>query len=82
MIRYTLRCDCGHEFDEWFDNMNAYDRGKSDGTLNCPSCGGHQVSKAIMAPRVAKTRAAAPPPPCGAAACGCQPTACPMMGAA
>ncbi len=79
MIVYSLRCTCDHEFDEWFDNMADYERRKADGTLACPSCGGHQVSKAIMAPRVGKTADSRPAPPCGAPSCG-NPGGCPMMG--
>ncbi len=78
MILYSLRCTCDHEFDEWFDNMADYDRRKADGTLACPACGGHQVAKAIMAPRVGKT-ADTPAAPCGAPSCG-NPGGCPMMG--
>jgi len=78
MILYSLRCDCGHEFDQWFDNMADYDSRKGDGGLTCPSCGGHQVAKAMMAPRVAKSKAASPPP-CGAPSCSSG-GMCPMMG--
>lgn len=78
MILYSLRCDCGHEFDQWFDNMADYDIGKQDGRLACPSCGGKQVSKAIMAPRVGKSKPAAAPPPCGAPSCSGG-GGCPMM---
>ncbi|MBI1206477.1 MAG: DUF1178 family protein [Azospirillum sp.] len=67
MIRYALRCDHGHEFEEWFANMADYDDRKSE--LTCPDCGSGTVEKAIMAPNVGKARAAAPPPPCGAPAC-------------
>ncbi|WP_029007224.1 DUF1178 family protein [Azospirillum halopraeferens] len=76
MILYALRCDCGHEFDEWFDNMADYDARK--GAIACPSCGGTKVEKAIMAPSVGKARAAAaaPPPACNPA--GCSNAGCPM----
>lgn len=75
MILYALRCSCGHEFDQWFENMADYDaqRGAS---LACPSCGGHEVSKAIMAPRVGKAQPAAPAHPCNPM--GCSNGACPM----
>ncbi|MEI6986685.1 MAG: DUF1178 family protein [Rhodospirillaceae bacterium] len=76
MINYSLRCDCGHEFDQWFDNMADYDARKVDDALVCPSCGGRQVVKAIMAPRVGKSQPTAPTP-CGAASCGNG--MCPMM---
>jgi len=71
MIVYALRCACEHEFDQWFDNMADYDAKKAAG-IACPSCGGTQVAKAIMAPRVgkAKTAAPAPVPACGPGGCG------------
>ncbi|XKH37157.1 DUF1178 family protein [Azospirillum doebereinerae] len=64
MIVYALRCACEHEFDQWFDNMADYDAKKAAG-IACPSCGGTQVAKAIMAPRVGKAKAAAPRPDAG-----------------
>ncbi len=76
MILYALRCDCGHEFDQWFENMADYDARKGK-DLACPACGGTKVSKAIMAPRVAKSKAAAPAPACQPS--GCANGACPMM---
>jgi len=79
MIKYALACSCGHEFEEWFDNMADYDAKKGT-RLTCPSCGGLSVSKAIMAPRVGKSQAAAPalPPACGPGGCGGG-GGCPMM---
>lgn len=53
MIRYRLVCTCDHEFDEWFDSMGDYDTRKATGSLACPSCGGTNVSKGIMAPLLA-----------------------------
>ena len=70
MIVYALRCSCGHEFDQWFENMADYDARKASG-LACPSCGGAEVAKAIMAPRVGKAPAApSPQPACNPAGCG------------
>lgn len=76
MILYALRCECGHEFDQWFENMADYDAKKGSG-LNCPSCGGANVSKAIMAPRVGKTQAA-PAPMHACNPVGCGNSMCPM----
>ncbi|AWK88818.1 DUF1178 family protein [Azospirillum thermophilum] len=76
MIVYALHCACGHEFDQWFDNMADYDARKAEG-LTCPSCGGTEVSKAIMAPRVGKAKAEpAPMHPCNPG--GCANSLCPM----
>ncbi len=72
MIRYTLRCSHDHHFEEWFSNSGEYDSKKDAGELKCPECGDTAVTKAIMAPNVAKT--AAPTPACmpggGGGGCG------------
>ena len=72
MIRYTLRCAHDHHFEEWFSNSGEYDTKKEAGELTCPECGDKAVTKAIMAPNVAK-QAAAPAPACvtgGPGGCG------------
>lgn len=77
MIVYALHCACGHDFDQWFDNMADYDAKKTAG-IPCPSCGGTEVAKAIMAPRVGKSKPA-PAPACPASG-GCGGGGgCPMM---
>ncbi|TVQ37230.1 MAG: DUF1178 family protein [Geminicoccaceae bacterium] len=53
MIRYALVCgDCDHRFDAWFSNAAAYDTQAAKGLIDCPSCSGHRVTKAIMAPAI------------------------------
>jgi hypothetical protein len=70
MILYSLRCVHDHEFDEWFSNSGDYDTRKEAGALICPECGSHDVAKAIMSPRVAKSAPAAPHcPPQGCGQC-------------
>ncbi len=54
MIRYALRCACGHGFDAWFANAAAYDDQATRGLVDCPACGGHAVDKAPMAPAIAR----------------------------
>lgn len=54
MIRYDLNCDAGHAFDAWFPGSDAYDEQAARGLVTCPHCGTPKVSKAIMAPSVAK----------------------------
>ncbi len=72
MILYTLQCSHGHQFEEWFSNSADYDDKKQAGGLTCPECGDTQVTKAIMAPRVAKPAAApACPAPQGGGCGGC-----------
>jgi len=54
MIRYTLVCDRGHEFESWFASSAAYDKQVKRGLVACPACGATKVEKAIMAPRLAR----------------------------
>ena len=55
MIRYTLKCDDGHEFESWFPSSASYDTQRGRGLITCPSCNSAQVEKAVMAPSVART---------------------------
>jgi hypothetical protein len=52
MIRYTLACDKGHNFESWFPDSAAYDKQAKRGIVTCPHCGSAKVEKAIMAPRL------------------------------
>jgi hypothetical protein len=73
MIRYSVQCRHGHIFDEWFDNSADYDVKAAEAKISCPACGDNHITKAIMAPSVAKG-AAAPAPSCpmgGCAGGGC-----------
>jgi len=54
MIRYSLACERGHEFESWFANSSAYDKQAKRGLVACPMCGSTKVEKAIMAPRLAR----------------------------
>lgn len=63
MIRFTLVCSAGHEFEGWFKSNEAFDQQRAAGSLSCPICGGTSVDKAIMAPAVARSGAGDRPPP-------------------
>jgi hypothetical protein len=54
MIRYSLSCSNGHEFESWFPSASGYDDLCTKGLVACPECGSAQVEKALMAPRVAQ----------------------------
>ena len=54
MIRYSLRCERGHDFESWFQNSSAYDSQHKRGLVSCPMCESTKVEKAIMAPRIAR----------------------------
>jgi hypothetical protein len=64
MIKYALQCDAAHEFEGWFGSSADYDDQAQRGLVACPVCGSSGVSKQIMAPAVAGTKAqrAAPLP--------------------
>ena len=70
MIHYQLRCDKGHEFDGWFRDSAAFDAQAGRGLIACPACGAANVTRAMMAPAVAKrapepaqTAVSSPPEP-------------------
>ncbi len=52
MIRYSLVCEAGHEFETWFPSGSAYEEQRERGFLSCPVCDSKDVRKAIMAPSV------------------------------
>src|ERR1700761_8249280 len=52
MIRYTLSCERGHEFESWFANSGAYDKQAKRGLVTCPACGSAKIEKTIMAPKL------------------------------
>jgi hypothetical protein len=52
MIRYALRCAENHSFDSWFQSAAAFDALAAKGLVSCAVCGGTDVTKALMAPRV------------------------------
>ena len=54
MIRYRLNCKKGHQFEGWFASSTAFDRQAKRGDVTCPRCGTSKVSKALMAPSIAK----------------------------
>jgi hypothetical protein len=62
MIRYALRCHQGHQFDSWFQSADAYEALAEKGLVSCAICGGTEVSKALMAPRVSGSDEAETPP--------------------
>jgi len=54
MIHYQLRCANGHDFDGWFRDSAAFDTQAKAGFVECPSCGGTEVAKRLMAPAIPK----------------------------
>jgi hypothetical protein len=56
MIHYELQCADDHRFDGWFRDSAAFESQQSRGLLECPSCGGTSVMRALMAPAVPRKR--------------------------
>ncbi|MDE1915597.1 MAG: DUF1178 family protein [Sphingomonadales bacterium] len=55
MIVYDLICeDDGHGFEGWFGSSQDFDQQQARGLVTCPHCGGAQVVKAVMAPRLTR----------------------------
>ncbi len=67
MIAFDLVCTpAGHRFEGWFASSAEYDRQLGADLLCCPLCGTAAVTKAVMAPNIARkgnqTTIAAPAP--------------------
>ena len=60
MILFTLRCAQGHEFEGWFRNGDGFDVQQKAGEVACPVCGDTSVEKAVMAPRLGRSRDSLP----------------------
>ncbi|TCQ74590.1 hypothetical protein EDF68_11511 [Ochrobactrum sp. BH3] len=56
MIRFSLHCDHGHEFEGWFRDNADFDRQAERKLVSCPSCGSLEVQKSLMAPAVSTSR--------------------------
>lgn len=61
MIHYQLRCQAEHAFDGWFRDSAAFDTQATAGLLSCPVCGAVKVTRALMAPALARRQASAQP---------------------
>jgi hypothetical protein len=53
MIKFSLVCSGGHEFESWFQNGAAFDAQAKASLVSCPICHVTQVTKAIMSPAIA-----------------------------
>jgi len=58
MIKFELRCTADHTFEGWFRNGATFDAQAAAHEISCPVCGSTDVSKALMAPRIAKGKPA------------------------
>ncbi|MBF9034770.1 DUF1178 family protein [Rhodobacterales bacterium HKCCE2091] len=62
MIRYSLTCADGHDFESWFRSGADFDALADQGHLVCSICGSTEVKKSVMAPRIG-SRSAEPEAP-------------------
>ena len=64
MIKYSLKCVNGDQFEAWFANSSVYDRQAAARQIVCPQCGSDEVEKALMAPNIvsSSSKEAAPLP--------------------
>ena len=52
MIKYTLNCNNGHQFDSWFSDSESFEKLKTKGHLECAICSSKKIKKSLMAPRI------------------------------
>lgn len=62
MIRFSLTCINGHDFESWFQTGAAFEKLREAQMVSCSQCGATKVEKSLMAPAVAKGTAPAPKP--------------------
>ena len=55
MIKYSLICTNGHEFESWFPSGQHFDQQSDRGLVTCPICQSAKVNKAVMAPHIVRT---------------------------
>ena len=54
MIVFDLKCELGHVFEAWFTTTKTFENQTTRGVVECPACGSSNVTKAVMAPNIAK----------------------------
>lgn len=57
MIRYALTCAAGHDFESWFRSAADFDALRAGQQVTCSLCGTTEVQKALMAPKLSRTKA-------------------------
>jgi hypothetical protein len=55
MILFQLACANDHRFEAWFRDSASFDQQIAAGDIGCPFCADAHVSKAPMAPHIAKS---------------------------
>ena len=60
MILFALRCANDHEFEAWFRDSEGFADQRNAGEIICPVCAETAVEKAVMAPRLSRSREISP----------------------
>ncbi|GAB0113042.1 DUF1178 family protein [Acidisoma sp. C75] len=55
MIHYALQCARQHSFDGWFKDSASFEQQAAQGLIVCPICNTTAVSRALMAPALARS---------------------------
>jgi hypothetical protein len=58
MIKFTLACERGHEFESWFPDGASFESQARRGLVRCPDCDSRRIAKAPMAPAILGGRGA------------------------
>lgn len=45
MIVFDLLCECGVQFEGWFDSREAFEEQQEKAMITCPQCGHHAVTR-------------------------------------
>ena len=61
MILFDLKCSEDYVFEAWFRDSETYDAQAASGVIECPVCGDTHITKALMAPNVARVAATGSP---------------------
>ena len=56
MIMFTIRCVHGHDFEGWFRDGDGFESQRKAGEIACPESSDTAVEKAVMAPRLGRSR--------------------------
>ncbi len=56
MIKFSLKCAEGHNFESWFQSSEAFEKLRANDLVTCAQCGSNAVEKTLMSPQLAPAR--------------------------
>ncbi len=56
MIKFSLQCENGHEFESWFSDSEAFNAQSEKHLISCPLCTSTNIKKALMTPNISKKK--------------------------